>query len=601
VARSVSVWCRRTLSSARGATKWTRNIALLLLGAYSFAGVPSLPPPEVLAQQRAQYDANTPKTILELQPFRAETRVPIRRADGTAGTATLTNLNPYVSSWYLLTVEWTGSVGRSSYHLESPQRRTLSLLSGDPNTIRIAGADGSGCTVWVSGARGALDDAGSSGLPYAPFCAGTLYLRNPVAGHHTSLERVTDFLRDRVWGGERVITFVKEEFYRDRFLEKDVEVSVPEIAREPPSPLAPVAAAVASDSAELSIVPQHLALDLAAPGKQLLPGQWYSVQGLAGVFASVIAPEHIDKRILSRHDPGVNPLGPVESAALAYLVAFDLQLLDLHFVLGTDHPRVDWSERALREPGLPGPDGVANAAPLVTNGMVNHMNVERTIATFAGGFKRAQGAFRYGPFADRNHGSHYGFIQRGVVFSKLQPGLATALVMDDGAVDVRTWTVAAEALLPHVQYARQNGVPLIEYDPTRGMGVPGELVNSWGAGNWSGSANEDLRTLRAGLCLQQSGQRRFLIYGYFSDATPSAMARIFQGYHCRYAMHLDMNALEHTYLALYVRRNQQRLVEHLIQGMQAVDRTARNQLAPRFLAFPDDRDFFYITKREGSP
>jgi hypothetical protein len=233
--------------------------------------------------------------------------------------------------------------------------------------------------------------------------------------------------------------------------------------------------------------------------------------------------------------------------------------------------------------------------------MVSPADVARTIATFAAGFKRAQGAFRYGPLADRNHGSHYGFIERGVVFSKLQPGLATALVMDDGAVDVRTWTGAADALLPHVQYARQNGVPLIEYDPTRGMGVPGDLVNSWGGGNWSGSTNEDLRTVRAGLCLQDSGQRRFLIYGYFSDATPSAMARIFEGYHCRYAMHLDMNALEHTYLALYVRRSEQRLVEHLIQGMQAVDRTARNQLAPRFLAFPDDRDFFYVTQREGSP
>jgi hypothetical protein len=588
------------LTSVRGATRWGRTI-VLLLGAYSFASVPNLPPPDVLARQRVQYDANTPKTILELQPFRAETRVPIRRADGTAGAATLTNLNPYVSSWYLLTVEWTGSIPRSSYHLESPQRRTLSLLSGDPNTIRIAGDDGSACTVWVSTARGALDDASGSGLPYAPLCAASLYLRNPVAGHRTSLERVTDFLRDRVWGGERVISFVKEEFYRDRFLEKGMPGSAPEIAREPPSPLAPMAAAVASDSAERSIVPEHLALDLAASGRQLLPGQWYSVQDLAGVFASVIAPEYIDNRILTRHDPSVSPLSQVESAALVYLVAFDLQRLDLHFVLGTDHPRLDWSERALREPGLPGPDGVANAAPLVTNGMVSPADVARTIATFAAGFKRAQGAFRYGPLADRNHGSHYGFIERGVVFSKLQPGLATALVMDDGAVDVRTWTGAGDALLPHVQYARQNGVPLIEYDPTRGMGVPGDLVNLWGTGNWSGSANEDLRTLRAGLCLQESAQRRFLIYGYFSAATPSAMARIFQAYHCRYAMHLDMNALEHTYLALYVRRSQQRLVEHLVQGMQAVDREARNQFAPRFLAFPDDRDFFYVTQRAGSP
>ena len=110
-----------------------------------------------------------------------------------------------------------------------------------------------------------------------------------------------------------------------------------------------------------------------------------------------------------------------------------------------------------------------------------------------------------------------------------------------------------------------------------------------------------LWTLRAGLCVQERGPRRFLIYGYFSAATPSAMSRVFQAYQCRYAMHLDMNALEHTYLALYVRRSGQRLVEHLIEGMQQVDRTAGQEFAPRFLAFPDDRDFFYLTSRGAEP
>jgi hypothetical protein len=62
-------------------------------------------------------------------------------------------------------------------------------------------------------------------------------------------------------------------------------------------------------------------------------------------------------------------------------------------------------------------------------------------------------------------------------------------------------------------------------------------------------------------------------------------------------MHLDMNALEHTYLALYVREGKQMLVEHLVDGMKEVDRTSRGELAPRFLAFPDDRDFFYFTRR----
>ena len=70
------------------------------------------------------------------------------------------------------------------------------------------------------------------------------------------------------------------------------------------------------------------------------------------------------------------------------------------------------------------------------------------------------------------------------------------------------------------------------------------------------------------------------------------MARVFQAYGCRYAMHLDMNALEHTYFAVYSHTNGRIVVEHLIEGMAEVDRKGGDELAPRFLSFPDDRDFF---------
>ena len=64
----------------------------------------------------------------------------------------------------------------------------------------------------------------------------------------------------------------------------------------------------------------------------------------------------------------------------------------------------------------------------------------------------------------KNHGSHYGFIENGVVFSKLQPGLATIFVLDDGSVEMKTWTEADNKLLPGIKHARQNGVPVIEFD-----------------------------------------------------------------------------------------------------------------------------------------
>jgi hypothetical protein len=164
---------------------------------------------------------------------------------------------------------------------------------------------------------------------------------------------------------------------------------------------------------------------------------------------------------------------------------------------------------------------------------------------------------------------------------------------------MKTWQEEDNALLPQIRFARQNGVPLLETDTETGLGIPGDRVTQWGAGNWSGSAEAKLRTLRAGACIQEADGKRFLVYGYFSTATPSVMARTFQAYGCKYAMLLDMNALEHTYLALYVRHDGEVHVEHLHPGMSAVDKKASDgNLIPRFIGFPDNRDLFYVMRRE---
>ncbi len=380
-----------------------------------------------LADQREQYEALVPKTILELQPFRTKMQAVIASADGVRGRVTLVNLNPFISSWYLLQFDWADHREPQSYHLETQRRQPLSLRMTDAGAIRLTDPSGAACDVWGNGARTTLEQAAASGLPYAPLCGEWLYLRNPVAGHHTSLERVTDFLRDHVWGGERVITFVKEKLYRDAFMERGA-ASAASQAHAPVSPLAPLSAMVSAEAAQSSLTPEHLALDLDTSEPDALPGQWYPVRDIPEVMVSLITAQSIDNRIRQGREVSVNALDVVESKALVYLVAFDLQRLDLHFVLGTDHPRLDWSDRppaSSRDLWLPGPDGIDSSAPLVTNGMVSPADAERTVATFAGGFKRSHGAFHSGPFAERNHGSHYGFIEEGVVFSKLQPGLAT--------------------------------------------------------------------------------------------------------------------------------------------------------------------------------
>nr|MDJ0640285.1 hypothetical protein [Paracoccaceae bacterium] len=285
--------------------------------------------------------------------------------------------------------------------------------------------------------------------------------------------------------------------------------------------------------------------------------------------------------------------------------AFDIDRYGLGFALGTDHPRLDWSPRPrapARIRGLPGPDGIKDARPLVRSGMVSPDVAGRTIATFTAGFKRQHGAFKFGDYAVIDTGKHYGFIEKGVIYSKLKTGLSTLYVLDDGTISMKMWREEDNALLPRLMHARQNGVPLVQTDPETAAPVPGERVNQWGPGNWSGSAKAELRTLRAGGCLQEFEGRRYLIYGYFSTATPSAMARTFQAYGCSHAMLLDMNALEHTYLALYPRQAGTVHVEHLITDMTQLDRSGGGgTVIPRFLGFPDNRDLFYVYAREAQP
>jgi len=580
---------------------WTGLVHAMLLatapGAAAVGPVEQSTPPSPPARM----------TIADLQAFRSETRVPVQRADNVAGDATLTNLNPQVNAWFLLTLDWGPTRPKEFYHLENARpARALALHTSPRGFVEVEFGDRSPpCTLPLAGAEGragALGLARASGLPYAPICDGRLYVRNQTVGRASSLEKVTDFLRDRVWGGEKIVTLVKKELYRDAFLEQGEPRVMTRAGAAPAS--APSGAVIDPASADLAVIPSDLGLDVDSADRALLLGQWYGLRGLPDVYLSVVMPQVIAPGLRDGHERSVNRLDPTESKALVYLVAFDLGKFDLRYLLGTEHPRLGWSPRPPPESidrALPGPDGIDRAAPLAITGMVSPEDATRTVAAFTGGFKRDHGAFRFGALARQNHGSHYGFVEQGVVFSKLQPGLATVFTTVSGEVQVGTWTQGDSGRMANIRDARQNGVPLIEYDPRSGASVPGPLVNRWGEGNWSGSATEDLRTLRAGLCLQETGTRRFLIYGYFSAATPSAMARVFQAYRCRYAMHLDMNALEHTYLAVYVSQAGQRTVEHLIVGMDVLDRYAGKQFAPRFLGFPDDRDFFILTRRDGAP
>lgn len=553
----------------------------------------------------AQPRPHVQMSIIDLQPFRQASSNKIKSNTGNQGTATFVNLNPAVNSWYLLEVDWHGG-SKSSYHLENPQPRSEKLFLDPkyPSGIEISQGNARySCSFFENKTNDALDQARNSQAPYASLCDGRLFLRNPVKGHRTKLELEAAFFR-QVWGGEKVAVIfhhILEDSHRETAKLTDAgrpgggAVGGGKVEDAPPSAL------IDPKYAGQVLTPSGLGITLENVHDGVTPGVWYSASGNPGIYVSLIEPQLIDRTILESYKTMVNPLDRVEASSLCYLVAFDLDRFDLGYELGTEHPSVEWSDHiqpAMKDPKLPGPDGIGAIAPLVPTGLVSPEFVSKTVATFTGGFKRTHGAFKSGELATKNHGSHYGFAQDGVVFSKLQPGLATIFVLDDGSVQLKTWDTQDDGMLPKIKHARQNGVPVVEFDEKSQATVPGRLINKWGPGNWSGSEDMKLRTIRAGAALQSNGRKRFLTYAVFSDATPSAMARVFQAYRCRYAMHMDMNALEHTYLALYRRAGSQLFVDYLLSGMSEVDKMDSGEEVPRFLGYPDNRDFFYVMRRD---
>ncbi|MFH1351270.1 MAG: hypothetical protein ABII26_10070 [Pseudomonadota bacterium] len=603
-----------TLGSFSSRQAWLHlplAVAILSILRLCFPGCGAAEQGDIPAKsQILEYTSKVPKTILELQQFRQTNSIKIDSAEGKRGIATLINLNPNINVWYLLKISWNGGAQETTYHLENayPKRHRLLLEESDPYGIVIAeGTKRYACDLWGAKSNLNMDQLKRSKVTYVPLCGGKLFLRNPVKGHRTAIEIVTDFLRDDVRGGERIVSFVRDRFFKDAYrdMAKLVGEAKPDTegVEKEKTETSPRPAMINQAYAGRLVAPAQLGINLQYPATSggAMLGSWFPAMDNPGIYISLIQPNVIAEEILQSHKGLVSSLDPVEATSLVYLIAFDLDHFEVGFAIGTEHPRVGWSSHILdkmKDGTIPGPDGIDNITPLVPTGLLNPLNALKTAATFTGGFKRSHGAFMYGDLALKNYGSHYGFIEKGVELSRLQPGLSTLFTLDDGSFHMKTWTESDNEGLARIKHARQNGVPIIEFDENRQSPIPGSLVTQWGPGNWSGSEDRRLRTLRAGAGVQVNHGKRFLIYALFSSATPSAMARVFQGYGCRYAMLLDMNALEHTYLAVYVRQGSNLLVQHLIQGMSEVDRSLGGKYIPRFIGYADNRDFFYLLRRD---
>ncbi|MBP9708405.1 MAG: hypothetical protein KBD78_12245 [Oligoflexales bacterium] len=552
------------------------------------------------------------KSILELQPFKKTGTASL--GEGTnLRTYNLVNLNSNINKWFLLQEFLRkGASTNTIYHLENidPQN-SLNIISENDNVyLEISKTNSKeNCSILSEEIKQLVRESIKSKDSYTPVCNNLLYIRNFTPGRQSAKEQVTGFLREHIWGGEKITNIVKTSIYQDEHLitaetKKAKNNNVKQIHNKTNLNM-PKSAEIDSSAtaANSTLVPKSLGVslkgDLKANGLQA--GEWYPTLHNPNIFVSVISPKLISKDIMQSYPTFVGNLDKVEQDSLVYLISINLEQNNLEYMIGTEHPSVEWSSRALpsvMDKKIPGPDGIASIEPLISTGRINPGLTRKTTMSFIGGFKRNHSAFRWGKLAETNQGSHYGVIENGVIYSRLNPELATLIIDKAGKVDLLTWKSEFDStLLPEIKHARQNGVSIIEKLDANGKSVPGSLVKYWGAGNWSGSVDSKQRALRAALCIQEHNGKKHLIYGYFSSSTPNTLARVFQAYNCSYAFHLDMNALEHTYLAIYHWVEKQFHVEHLIQGMEVLDSKFNNRVLPRFLGMSDNRDFFYLISK----
>jgi hypothetical protein len=547
----------------------------------------------------------TDGTVVAIQPFQRTTSVTL--ADQSR--LWLTDLNPNVRGRYLLVRQRAGRNDQNFVDIENPIREQVVTL-GESGLIVTQGETRVNCTFRTVDGR---DLFAPMGQPITPFCEGRLLARSQQGGYRTTEEAAVSLLRSMGGVGESLINIYKTTVGQDANLERAGNTQAQPgtaPAEQPTAAILPRQAPVNANDANSVFAVNRLSVQVTRPATRttMRPGLWYAAANQPGVAISMIAPRQIDSSIMQRNSNLVHPLDDVESDAIVYLMGFDTATYTLEYRVGTDHPGVEWSSR----PSVPhtnpnGPDGFDNLRPLARVGMVPPQERPRLTAVFVGGFKRDHGAFRYGRLSQVNNGSHYGFVENGVVLSRLVPGLSTMIGRLDGTLELRTWTEADEASLNTVLFARQNGMPIVEAD-ANGNTVPGSTIRSWGVGNWSGALvisrdpngqnqrSADLRTLRSGICMQTHAGHTWMIYAYFTAATPSAMARVFQAYGCSYAMMLDMNAPELTYAALYsAGDNGSVRVEHLNNAMLDTE-PGRGRY--RFLSANDNRDFFTVLRRQ---
>jgi hypothetical protein len=189
----------------------------------------------------------------------------------------------------------------------------------------------------------------------------------------------------------------------------------------------------------------------------------------------------------------------------------------------------------------------------------------RLLATFNSGFTYGDG--------------HGGFGVDGRTATPLRYGDATILAYRDGRVDVATWRGGSQ-LPPWLVLARQNLPLLVD------GGRPSPALNDPHA-FWGYTLGNAVRVWRSGVGVDRRGN---LIYAAADLQTAGTLAQLFVHLGAVRAMELDINPEWPTFIT-YGSPGANDPIK-LVPNSQ--------QSAQRYLV-PDDRDFFAVYRRSGSP
>jgi hypothetical protein len=268
-----------------------------------------------------------------------------------------------------------------------------------------------------------------------------------------------------------------------------------------------------------------------------------------------------------------------------YFIAWDPRRVDMRMEAGLRNPT---SATGLRGPGMIRRDPAL---------------LRRLIAAFNGGFQSTHGDF--GMMVDRK------------VYAPARPYAATVARLADGSTAFGTW----DGKLPYGKHPgwissfRQNLTPLVEDGK----------YNPWKRGSWGGGTGyftgkgAKAHTWRSGLCLHKSG---FVMYVLGNPIDGPGLGKAMTKVGCSYGMELDINVTHVGMEYLHVlgpgdrdppgagRFKSERYFSKKgdwpdLKGfryfMRVAIRGTGNMPFPRWAGRADEREFFYLVKRELLP